>query len=188
MNTGFLAMASLGCLWLLAPSSPLPWELSLLEFFARSRSPGLDRAMAALTWLGSLWLLLPLSLALFLGGRWRPMAALVATTLIGHAAKLLILRPRPQVFGALDSLAAGPAFPSLHTGQAAAFLLALALVRGRRSGFGLAALGVLVVAWSRLYLQVHFPADVLAGALLGATVALGLHRLWPAEPRATVAG
>lgn len=182
MNTGLLAMAALGALWLLAPSAPLAWELSLLDFFARCRSPGMDQAMAALTWLGSLWLLLPLSLALFLGGRWRPLATLVATTLIGHAAKALILRPRPQVFGALDSLAAGPAFPSLHTGQAAAFFLALALVRGRPRDFALAGLGVLLVGLSRLYLQVHFPTDVLAGALLGATVALALQRLWPAGP------
>ena len=38
------------------------------------------------------------------------------------------------------------------------------------------ALAVLI-AFSRLYLFVHFPTDVLAGAVLGTAIALGVHRL-----------
>lgn len=37
----------------------------------------------------------------------------------------------------------------------------------------------LLVAASRVVLGLHYPSDVLAGAALGATIALSAQRLWP---------
>jgi undecaprenyl-diphosphatase len=41
-----------------------------------------------------------------------------------------------------------------------------------------------LIAFSRLYLYVHYPSDVLAGALLGALAACAAEALWRLADRA----
>lgn len=43
---------------------PRTWDLRTLDWFAAPHSPALDAMFTTITWLGSLWLLLPLALAL----------------------------------------------------------------------------------------------------------------------------
>jgi undecaprenyl-diphosphatase len=81
--------------------------------------------------------------------------------------KGLIPRARPHV----HALVARPhthSFPSGHatTSFACATVLALALPRFRLAFFVVAA----AVAWSRVYVGVHYPLDVLAGAGLGTAI------------------
>jgi undecaprenyl-diphosphatase len=161
--------------------------------FAHGLAGGaLDGFMAAVTWLGSIWLLLPL--AIFLGlflwhaGRRRD-ALLLGAGLLGAAGlaqvgKAWVARPRPDIFPALVDLPVDAAYPSGHTMQAVAFALALALVVGRRHAWAwpLLAVAALLVAWSRIHLQVHFPSDVLAGALVAALWVAGLKHLLRATP------
>lgn len=83
--------------------------------------------------------------------------------------KALIARARPHH----DSLVAVPhthSFPSGHATSAfaAATVLAWCEPRGRVWFYVLAA----AIAFSRVYLGVHWPSDVLAGALLGIATAL----------------
>ena len=80
--------------------------------------------------------------------------------------KLLFARPRPTLW-----LSIKPAyyysFPSGHAMGAAAVVAALGFLWWQHRGQGLAwALGLLFalgVGWSRMYLGVHYPSDVLAG-------------------------
>jgi len=71
-------------------------------------------------------------------------------------------------------------FPSAHAAQVTAFALAWLLRPGAAPGrIEIAVLFATVTAVfaSRLYLQVHFPSDVVAGALLATLWVLLLRRL-----------
>jgi undecaprenyl-diphosphatase len=74
----------------------------------------------------------------------------------------------------------GSSFPSGHTLVVAAFAAANALILGRLcpaahlSALAVALMWVVLVAFSRLILGVHWPTDVLAAACVGAAIPLGL--------------
>ncbi|KAB2314720.1 phosphatase PAP2 family protein [Betaproteobacteria bacterium SCN2] len=151
------------------------------------RSSMLDPLMHAATWLGSLKLLLPT----FLVGTWlvclrggRREAVFLATALLGsaalsHLAKLWVARPRPELYAASVVMPEDWSYPSAHTMQVTAAGLALVLA-SRRPHRGLALLLVtivLLVSLSRIYLQVHFPSDVIAGMLAAACWVVGLFML-----------
>ena len=128
---------------------------------------------------GSFALLAPLSIAFLLLRRWKRPADDVALVVIAAGSallpivvKLIVARPRPTLenLSTLKSLS----FPSEHTTQAAAIYLTIAILlskdldsRWRQLLVGLAVLIGLAVAWSRVYLGVHYPTDVAAGLLLG---------------------
>ena len=135
--------------------------------------------LTAATWLGSIVVLLPLALALAWRYRrlGRPGAALLLPLAVGgawllaHAGKLLVVRPRPDLYPALIAMPAEFSFPSAHAMQITAFALAWVAATGSWRGWaGVAAAAsiILVVAFSRLYLQVHFPSDVVIGVIAGA--------------------
>ena len=152
----------------------------------------IDTFFKIITWCGSLLILLPLNVmaALFLL-RWQRMAdavlllgGLVGASIITHALKLLCAKPRPMVEDMLVTMPADFSFPSAHTAQIAACALASVLVfRKNISGVELgclwagALLLVLFVGYSRIYLQVHYVSDVVAGAFFGGIWVLLLSRI-----------
>jgi membrane-associated phospholipid phosphatase len=90
----------------------------------------------------------------------------------------------PLVYPEPKALVAVPhtgAFPSGHASSAfaCATVLAWASPRLRIPAFVLAA----AIAWSRVYVGVHWPLDVLGGAVLGVLVATALLRLAATRPR-----
>ncbi len=96
-----------------------------------------------------------------------------AAWVLANVAKVIADRPRPyQVMaGAVlrQQPAHGTSFPSSHTAVTLAVLVALVPFLARP----LAAAGITyagLVGWSRVYLGVHYPLDVLAGAGIGMAV------------------
>lgn len=115
---------------------------------------------------GLVWILL--AVALTIASRRLPVLwtvpVVVGSDLVALAVKSVVDRPRPH----LDPLVRVPtdwSFPSGHatTSFAGATMLAHFAPRWRPALYLLAA----AIAFSRVYVGVHYPADVLAGAALG---------------------
>jgi membrane-associated phospholipid phosphatase len=148
----------------------------------RGHSPALDRAVARFTLLGehaAVWLAIGVAgqaLDRSRSARWRrATGAVAAMYALNTVTKLVVRRKRPELRG-LPALIGTPttlSFPSAHASTA--FAGALAYSRA-----GLPALPLYALAgglsYSRLYLGVHYPSDVLAGALLGTALAAVLSR------------
>jgi glycosyltransferase 2 family protein len=90
--------------------------------------------------------------------------------LLAHVAKAIADRPRPYEVMADAVLrqqpAHGTSFPSSHTAVALAVAIALVPFLARP----LAPVGIgyaVLVGWSRVYLGVHYPLDILGGAGIG---------------------
>jgi undecaprenyl-diphosphatase len=179
-------------------------ETDAMRSLAEQRSQTLIQTARVITWAGSGFVLVPLAAlyCLLLGraGLWREAAAVVialgGAMLISDITKTLTARARPPV----EHLQAvtGSSFPSGHATQASAFWLSLVLALratrvtsfARRVAGVFAATLVLGVAWSRVYLGVHYPSDVVAGVILGSGWALwvrrclsGVSRTPPSQPR-----
>jgi undecaprenyl-diphosphatase len=155
----------------------MPWiDAALLAWMNDWRFIGLDTFFAAITWLGSLLVLLPLSILIAWAQSRRsslrvsafvPVSLLLATAL-GFITKIMVERPRPQLFSGPIPLPEDWSFPSAHTMQVTAFLLAVMFIAKDKFIFATAAgaaLIILLVGTSRLYLQVHFPTDVIFGMI-----------------------
>jgi len=113
-------------------------------------------------------------------------AMLLATILADHILKPLVHRTRP--FKAIPAVAViggrphDPSFPSGHAANAfaAARVLSMTEPRVRALWWTLA----VAIAYSRVYLGVHYPLDVLAGAVIGTlcgVAAIGARRRFDAH-------
>lgn len=133
--------------------------------------PLLDALMAGLTLAAMPALaLLPVGLLARRQRRegWAMLAVLVLSLALTLGQQFLLLRPRPVDTRLVLPM---PTFPSFPSGHAAASVggATLAGLIWRRARWP-ALLGAALVSVSRIYLGVHYPGDVLGGAILGAGV------------------
>ena len=168
------------------------FDLPILDWIAEHlSSPILDRLMPAITALGNggiLWILFATTLLLTEKHRKAglSMAIALATGLLlcNLTLKPLFGRMRPfdyqlQYFGnripLIIEAPTDPSFPSGHT--IASFEAAVVLWRYNKK-WGIPAVVVAtLIAFSRLYLYVHFPTDVLCSVALGTGIGLIAHHL-----------
>ena len=152
-------------------SALLSWLLSL------PHPASVDSMMRGLSAIGSnaaVWLFLAALLAMFRPasamGAWQVVLAVVLTFIVVDAVlKPIVGRARPaRVAARIEARIAVPdtaSFPSGHAASAFAGGYALSRVfPGARVALWTLAL---LIACSRLYLGVHYPLDVMAGALVG---------------------
>ncbi len=157
-------------------------EIQILDFIRENLScPAMDAIMKAITFLGNAgWFWIALGLVLSLIPKTRKIGLTVCLALIldlvlcNLTLKPLVARTRPyDIVEGINLIIPKPSdfsFPSGHS--AASFAGAAAVFAyNKKYGFGLLALAALI-AFSRLYLYVHFPTDVLAGALVGSFCAV----------------
>lgn len=111
--------------------------------------------------------------------------ALAGAAILNAAMKLIFNRARPELWPRIVT-EGGASFPSGHSMFAAALSTVLVLLAWRtRWRIPALILGVaytLVMLYSRMLLGVHYPTDVLAGALSGVAWVYGLYRLMGGRP------
>lgn len=164
-------------------------DQAILTWFHKSRTPYLDHFFSSVTWLGSLWVLIPLYLLFtFLfstyGEYYEKLLGITfwGSVITTYILKYEIQRHRPHLFTPLYELPLDPSFPSAHSAQIAAFVIGVMLVVVHSAlSYQWTMLSVLVVIAllvfaSRMYLQVHFPSDVLAGVLVA--IIWGIIAFW----------
>lgn len=106
----------------------------------------------------------------------------VAVTIgLSYGMKKLIDRPRPFVTYS-DIVQKDPhvgpySFPSGHTGSAFALATSVSLCFPKWYVIAPAAVWAVSVGYSRMYLGVHYPSDVIAGAFIGTGCALLTYQL-----------
>lgn len=166
------------------------WDEPVTRALEDLRSPGVDGIVKGLSALGGLTVvsLVLLLLLLFVWQECRSLAlvllaASLARPLLEWGLKQLIDRPRPRL-GQLVT-GSGPSFPSGHVMAAIAVwgLLppVVAVVSGRRAAWwasvGVSGTIVGVVAFSRVYLGVHWLSDVVGALAFGSIYLLGVEGL-----------
>lgn len=158
----------------------MPFEFAFLDWLQQFHNPVLDALAVFLNYAGEhgeIWIAFTLLLLLF--RRTRKAGCAMATALVLYLVagdcilKPLFARPRPcDIRPEMLTLVARPhgwSFPSGHT--ASGFAAAFALWRQNRK-LGVPALWLAaLIGFTRMYLYVHFPTDILGGIALG--LALG---------------
>jgi undecaprenyl-diphosphatase len=161
------------------------WDRPLMLALAAGREPWLTWWMKFLSIAGSGLIEIPLALLLVLGlvlrkrkveAWWYAAAALSGWALSGLA-KLAVQRHRPHLIPRLMHGGGWFSYPSGHS-MLAPIIFGLGIIVWaapwpspalRRAALVLAALFALGIGFSRVYLGVHYPSDVVGGLLLGTT-------------------
>ena len=160
----------------------MAWERHLEHWIVGQRVSWLDWLFIDLSWIGSLGLIW-LAIATLLMVLWRRpsifvsvLVAVAVSDLLAEAGKLVVQRHRPFETQ-IGPRSNAHSFPSGHTATsfAAATVLAFYAPRWRVPFFLLAT----AIGLSRIYNGMHYPTDVLAGAVLGVLVAMTVLRMAP---------
>jgi len=177
----FALMVACGLGLAVALGQTLLFDIALRDAVHSLAWPPLTTAMRIITRLGepAFLALLGIVVAWGLRGTRRAYAARLALSALGalavsEALKLVFRRQRPAAFFGYQE-PSDYSFPSGHAmvslcffGVLAATLAALTKSRARRFGLWAAAAAVvLLIGFSRVYLGVHYPTDVLGGYALG---------------------
>ena len=163
-------------------------ELAVLDWIqAHLRCGFLDAVLPAVSWTcnhGELWIALAAVLLLLKKHRWTGVSLSFALLLdllcCNMVLKPLVGRLRPFAGNAVELLIPPPVDASFPSGHTAVCFAAVFALKAAGSPLWKPALAVaVVVAFSRLYLYVHWPTDVLGGIAVGAAV--GLAGAWMAK-------
>jgi undecaprenyl-diphosphatase len=155
------------------------WEHDLLSAInALHLSPALDWMLLVLPWFGTSITLIPIiaTAAIMLVRRGRSMLAVhlvvvqIGAFTMNPLLKAFFDRPRPGLWEMRGQFA-WASYPSGHAIASVAVLFTMAVLLHRERGwhwpFGVATVLLVLTAYSRLYLGVHWPTDVIGGVMMG---------------------
>ncbi len=165
-------------------------DYRIVHFINRLRNPFMDYFNVGVTYLGSDVFALGVILALIFLPQdfFRPFAiqgamTLVISTLVVQVMKRLIRRKRPFEYSdKLRSIRIGVdpfSFPSGHTAAAFGLATSINLIIVSPLIQFIFLFLALLVGFSRVYLAVHYPSDVIAGGIIGSVFAILVHVFIP---------
>lgn len=147
------------------------------EFISGFSSKGVTLFMKCITYFGSVYVLVPLIVIVFIITKSRKLnivigSNLVIVTILNQVLKFIFQRPRPEEYRLINE--SGFSFPSGHSMVSMAFYGMLIYVIYRyidnryiRYGLmGILFILILFIGISRIYLGVHYTSDVIGGFLL----------------------
>lgn len=149
----FVFFGVLGLLWVLLAA--WYWLLTAAWLYRSAVNAGMNK---------SLWMILGLAVGVLVGN---------------VCLKNLIARPRPcWLDDSVMMLISSPADYSFSSGHTLSSVIGATVLTKTDRRFGWAAIPLAaVIAFSRLYLFVHFPSDILAGAILGVIIVEAVYRI-----------
>ena len=153
---------------------PFPFDEPILRFAHSVAGDGLDRAAVFFSAVGYQYGVVPFDIALVLALAWRSRMregmfagiAIIGSALLNLSTKQLFARDRPSLWASIAPETTF-SFPSGHAMGSATLAWVLLLLawrtRWRWPVVASVAAFALMVAFSRVYLGVHYPSDILAG-------------------------
>ena len=152
-------------------------EFSILDFLQTIHTPLLDKIMILFTHLGDqgfIWVCLTLILLLIPKTRKIGVVLLISlildTLVCNVLLKNIFMRPRPCTINPYVSLLIPKpqdySFPSGHTAASFAIVSVLCLLK-QKNLFIISLIVACLIAFSRMYLYVHFPSDIIGGIFVG---------------------
>lgn len=165
----------------------------VISFVQGWEAPWLTTIMTFFTWVGSAFVVTPITIIVFLllYFRWKKHAqayllvfVIVGTVSLNTLLKLYFKRERPEIHRIMD--ATGFSFPSGHTMMAFSLYAILGFIAWRiintKAGAVMLILFVIfmtcIIAISRIYLGVHYPSDIVGGLFasgLWLTISIALY-------------
>lgn len=108
--------------------------------------------------------------------------SVLTSVLLNNAIKDIFKMKRPIGEEGIRTLreqtATGYSFPSGHTQSASSFYGAMAIYLKKRLMYIIATIMIISIGFSRLYLGVHYPKDVIVGGILGVLMSLICYKLY----------
>lgn len=164
----------------------MDWEFYILNYIQQNfRNDFLDMAMPFISFIGNGYLWFLAAIVCFLIKKTRPFGRTLAINLAlcviscSFILKPIVQRIRPYDLNSTVSLIVDAetdySFPSGHTFLA--FSTATIIFMYNKALGTAAYIFASIIAFSRLYLYVHFPTDVICGAVFGILIAVAAYRI-----------
>lgn len=156
----------------------LSWELPILYTIHDQTGEKLNLLAETLTRLGSFktttFVIVGMALSFLLSKRWNFLIYTIMTFLgaiaISYTGKIIVHRARPHLWELVYQIGSDYSFPSGHAMSSMSFAIVLIILTWNSSWrwfmiiFG--SLFAIGIAWTRLYLGVHYPSDIIGGWMI----------------------
>ncbi|OON92869.1 MAG: hypothetical protein ATN31_07700 [Candidatus Epulonipiscioides saccharophilum] len=155
----------------------MPFEIQILQYLESIRNPFLNMLMETITFSAEIAFLGSIVIILYWcidkEFAYKLVFIVLVNALFTSYVKNIVRKPRPFELGIVKPLrvetAPGYSFPSGHTSTATSFWGGAYYILKKKNILIVAIIMSIMVGFTRMYLGVHFPTDIIGGILIGIT-------------------